>query len=228
MPTFKQAAQAAMVTMAVTAMWAAVGVVALAVVPAALAQTGTGTQETIITAKRLDFDYARFIAVFEGNVVVVDPQVRMEADRMNVVFEGSNAVKSVTATGRVRLWQDDKVATCQRAVYVARAGEVVLRGDAVLTRGNDKVFGDEITFWLFEDRMTSTPGRLVIGPQAGGGPPRSDVLRKPAPGPAASPAAPAAGSAPVRRMPPPAEGSAVEAPPRLSPSPQPSGTRRAP
>ncbi|MCE9614186.1 MAG: hypothetical protein K8T26_07910 [Lentisphaerae bacterium] len=120
---------------------------------------------TTINAKSLSFDYKRYTAVFEGNVVVVDPQVKMEADRLNVIFEGSNEVKSVAASGHVRLWHEDKTATCDRAIYVSRSGEVILRGDATLRRGDDRVMGDEITFWLNEDRMTCTPGRLVIGPQ---------------------------------------------------------------
>lgn len=128
----------------------------------------TTVGNTTITAQTLSFDYKRFIAVFENNVVVVDPDVRMEADRLNVVFEGSNSLKSVSASGNVHLWHQDKEATCQRAVYVSRSGEVVLRGDAVLSRGDDRVMGDEITFWLHEDRMTCTPGRLIIGPQSQG------------------------------------------------------------
>lgn len=120
---------------------------------------------TTINAKTLSFDYKRFTAVFEGNVVVVDPQVRMEADRLNVIFEGSNEVKSVAASGNVRMWHEDKTATCDRAIYVSRSGEVILRGGATLRRGDDRVMGDEITFWLNEERMTCTPGRLIIAPK---------------------------------------------------------------
>lgn len=187
-------------------------VVAVAIVAGGVATTGraAGDPNTTITSKRLDFDYARFIAVFEGDVVVVDPQIRMEADKMNVVFEGSNSVKSVSASGRVRISQEDKLATCQRALYVARTGEVQLRGDAVLSRGGDRVMGDEITFWLNEDRMTVTPGRLIITPKSQSGGMPGSGARKPAP------TAKAPAPTPVR-MPPP-EPSAT--PTRLKPSAQ--------
>lgn len=126
---------------------------------------------TEITAKTLSFDYKRYVALFEGDVVVVDPQLRMEADRLSVIFEGSNQVKSVTASGNVRLRHEDKTATCERAIYLAQAGEVTLMNSAVLSRGDDRVMGEKIVFWMHEDRMSVTPGRLIIGPQsnAGGG-----------------------------------------------------------
>ena len=123
---------------------------------------------TVITSQRLTFDYKQYVAVFEGDVQVTDPELRMQADRMSVSFEGTNSVKSLTASGNVRISQGDKVASCDRAVYVARNGEMVLRGNAQLQRPGDSVMGDEITFWLHEDRMTCVPGRLIIGAESMG------------------------------------------------------------
>lgn len=128
-----------------------------------------GTNQTVITAKRLTFDYKRFIAVFEDEVVVEDPKVRIESDQMTVIFHRTNDVKSVTATGNVRMKSQDKVATCKKAVYLADTEEVLLTGDAVLSRGRDRVSGDRITFYLNQERVICEPGRLVIFPQEGGG-----------------------------------------------------------
>ena len=120
---------------------------------------------TVITAKTLKFDYKRSIATFEDDVVVVDPEVRMEADKLSVVFNQTNEIKAVTATGDVRLWHDDKLASCRRAIYMARTGEVILQGDAKVARGTDVVAGNEITFWLHEDKMTCKPGHVVFYPE---------------------------------------------------------------
>jgi lipopolysaccharide export system protein LptA len=140
---------------------------------------------TVITADTLSFDYNRMIAVFEGNVVAVDPEVRIDCDRLTVIFDGSNQVKSVTAIGNVRVKQGEKRATCDQAIYVARIGEIELRGNAHLYRGKDEISGNKITFWLDEERMLCEPGRLVIFPGSrdaggdllpvpGGGKPRDD------------------------------------------------------
>lgn len=123
---------------------------------------------TVITAKQLEFDYQRHIAVFDDDVVVSDPEIQIESDRLVVCFDGTNDVKSVTASGRVRMRTGDKRATCDRAIYLARTGEVVLTGDARLYRGRDHVAGEQITFWVDEDRLRCRPGRLVIFPREGG------------------------------------------------------------
>jgi lipopolysaccharide transport protein LptA len=127
------------------------------------AQTGSNT---VITADEMTFDYKGSVATFLGNVKVVDPQLRLDADKVTVTFEGTNAVKAVTATGNVRLSQVDKTATCHKAVYLARDGEVRLTGNVVVRRQNDSLSGPEIIFWVNEDRM-QCPGRstLVISPQ---------------------------------------------------------------
>ena len=121
-------------------------------------------EPTVITAKSLKFDYKRSMATFEGDVVVVDPEVRMEDDKLNVVFGQTNELKAVTATGDVRLWHEDKLASCRRAIYMARTGEVILQGDAKVARGTDVVAGNEITFWLHEDRMICKPGHVIFYP----------------------------------------------------------------
>jgi lipopolysaccharide transport protein LptA len=125
---------------------------------------GIADANTVITASQMLFDYHRSIASFQGNVVVMDPEFRLKSDNLHVIFEGTNAVRSVTATGNVRVWQADKVATCRKAIYIAKKGEITLIGDAKLQRGNDAVSGDEITFWVNENRMICRPGRLVIFP----------------------------------------------------------------
>ena len=152
-------------------MWTRVVMIAMALglASAGMSAEPAGANKTVITSQRLDFDYARSIAKFEGDVVVVDPQMRMESDRLNVIFDGSNDVKSVTASGNVRMWHDDTTATCRSAIYVAGTGEVILRGNARLHRGKDFVKGTKITFWLNEDRMTCEPGFLVVFPKEGDG-----------------------------------------------------------
>ena len=130
---------------------------------------GNGTAGTVITSKRLTFDYKRYIAVFEEDVVVIDPEVEIRSDKLTVLFNNTNSVKSVTAVGNVRMRQENKTATCRKAVYIVETGKIVLLGKATLKRGRDSVTGDEITFWVDEDRMTCVPGRLIIFPQEGEG-----------------------------------------------------------
>lgn len=148
-------------------LWIILGTLAAALAGAARAQTGT-----VITSDALTFDYKRSVAIFENNVKVNDPQMRMEADKLTLLFEGTNSIKSITATGKVKLWQADKVATCKQAVYVGKSGEITLTGDVVVTRGSDSLQTEEVLFWVNEDRMQCRkPSRVTISAesQSGGG-----------------------------------------------------------
>ena len=119
---------------------------------------------TRVTSKRLDFDYKRMVAVFSGDVVVTDPEVKINTDKLTMAFDETREIKLVTCNGNVKMWYQDKAASAKQAVYQASKGEVELLGDATLTRGGDTVKGDRIVFNLHNETMTCEPGFLVITP----------------------------------------------------------------
>jgi lipopolysaccharide export system protein LptA len=119
---------------------------------------------TKITADRLDFDYKRMVAVFSGNVVAVDPDVKIAADKVTMAFGEDQEIKLVTCSGNVRIWYQDKTASARQAVYQAKKGEVELLGEAKLARGNDTVQGDRILFNMFDETMVCEPGYLIVTP----------------------------------------------------------------
>lgn len=131
--------------------------------------------KTVITAKRASFDYKSSIAEFVGDVVVVDPEVTMNSDKLTVFFDGSNDVKSVVALGNVRLRYQGKAATCKKAVYIAKDGYIAMSGDATIREGRDTIVGKVIQIWIRDEKMTVEPGRLVIYPDEGK---KNSTLRK--------------------------------------------------
>ncbi len=124
--------------------------------------TTNNLQKTTITADQMTYDYKRSIAVFQDNVVVIDPQVQLVADTLTVLFDNTNDIKSITAIGDVHIKSEDKTASCNKAIYIASTGEILLTGNAKLTRGEDTLEGKRITFWLNEEKVLCTPGRLVV------------------------------------------------------------------
>jgi len=119
---------------------------------------------TKITSDRLDFDYKRMVAVFSGNVVAVDPEVKITTDKLTMAFGEGQEVKLVTANGKVRIWYQDKTASADKAVYQSKKGEIELLGNAKLTRGGDTVNGDRIVFNLHDETMVCEPGFLIVTP----------------------------------------------------------------
>ena len=120
------------------------------------------TTKTVITADEMSYDYKRSIAIFQDNVVVDDPQVNLESDTLTVLFNSTNEIKSITAVGNVVITSEDKKATCNKAIYIAQTGEVLLSGNAVLHRASDTLEGRQITFWVNEERVLCKPGKLII------------------------------------------------------------------
>lgn len=123
---------------------------------------------TRITARKAEFDYKRSIAVFEGEVVVIDPEVKLQADRLSVSFDENKKIKQGVATGNVKIWYQDKFASGDTAVYSTKDGKFEIQGNALLSRKKDTIKGDKITFWIYDDRLIVEPGTLTIYPEKDG------------------------------------------------------------
>ena len=127
-----------------------------------------GTNATVITSKRLTFDYADRKAVFDENVKVVDPAVTITADQITVTFGADNQPETVMASGKVRVEQTDRWATCQRAVYSVKSGLLVLTGKPKMVRGQDVLQGSRIIFYRYEEKAKCEDAVLTIMPGQGG------------------------------------------------------------
>ncbi len=147
-----------------------VTVVAAVLLAGRVAAAPAAAGMTTITSQHLTFDYRRYIAIFEDDVVVDDPQIHIEADKLTVLFNTTNEVKAISAVGHVRIRQADKKGVCHKALYFAATAKITLMSDpashakAKLTSGDNTVEGDTITFWLNEDKITCSPATVVFTP----------------------------------------------------------------
>ncbi len=143
----------------------AIAAIAVAISLDAIAKPGKpGVQgDTEITSKRLEFEYKDSVILFEEDVHVKDPQYDLTADRVLVFLDGTNDVKSVRAMGNVEVKSDDRMAKCSQAVYTKADGKIVMTGnDAMLSRGDDKIWGKQITIWVDDERLECYPARVVL------------------------------------------------------------------
>jgi len=130
---------------------------------------------TVITSDQLEFDYQNFVALFDGHVVVKDPEFTLKTDRMLVTFENSNDVKRVDCIGNVDMTSDDIHAQCGRAVYTRENALVVMSDEPVVTKGPDqRVAGQVINIWLDDERVEVKNGAAVEA--------RPNSFKKPAAG----------------------------------------------
>ncbi len=121
---------------------------------------------TVITSAKLTVDYNKRFALFEGDVLVVDPRMKIYADQMTVQFNEQNKADKVVAKGRVIIVQEDKRARAAEAEYHVASGEINLKGNPMVMKGKNIFTADLMQFWRDEERLVGHPqARLVIYPE---------------------------------------------------------------
>ena len=106
-----------------------------------------------VTADSLSVDQASGLAVFDGNVLVVQGDVRMSAGRVDVVYatdeNGSpSGICELRASEGVTVVTPTDAAEAAVAVYVIETGAVTLSGDVLLTQGNTAIAGERLVMDL--------------------------------------------------------------------------------
>jgi lipopolysaccharide export system protein LptA len=125
-------------------------------------------KRTEITAAHLLFDYEKMQAVFDGNVVVQDPSMRLESDKLHVVMDQvSQQITTAKASGNVKIIEKDRVATGDQAEYNAREGKLVLTGNATVQRGREVLRGSTITFYRADNRIDVVRPTMILFPEKG-------------------------------------------------------------
>ena len=126
-----------------------------------------------VTANRLQADDNKQVLVFSGDAVATQEDVTIHADRLIIQYTGEKReIEQLIAEGHVRITQQDKVATGDRAVFYQREERIVLTGAAQVTQGENSVKGQEITLFLKDQRSIVTAGeggrvKAVFTPQTG-------------------------------------------------------------
>jgi lipopolysaccharide export system protein LptA len=122
---------------------------------AAAAQVGIGfggvahdtDQPVEVTADSLSIDQSGGRAVFEGNVLIVQGDLRMAAGRVEVVYddaEEGRSVNEVLATGGVLVTRGDDAAEGTQARYDIAGALLTMTGDVLVTQGPTAISGDRM------------------------------------------------------------------------------------
>lgn len=100
-----------------------------------------------VSADNLTVDQSDGSALFTGNVVIGQGEMRLSAEEVTVDYAtgGQDRISRMTATGDVTLVSGPDAAEAQQAVYDVDAGTVLLTGDVLLTQGRNVLAGDRVT-----------------------------------------------------------------------------------
>ena len=99
-----------------------------------------------IEADRLDVNTKNGTAIFKGRVKATKPDITVKGNTLTLVYDQkSHKVTMLTAEGDVDILWKDKEATCAKAVYDLVSDVMVMTGDVVITRGQEKIIGQKVT-----------------------------------------------------------------------------------
>lgn len=91
-----------------------------------------------VTADTLSVDQGNGMAVFSGNVLIGQGDMRLSAARVLVVYkEGGAGIERLEATGGVTLVSGPDAAESERADYNIEGGTIVMTGDVLMTQGGN-------------------------------------------------------------------------------------------
>lgn len=100
-----------------------------------------------VTADRFSVDQSSGQAVFDGNVLIVQGEVRLSAGTVTIEYsdEGAgNSISRLLASGGVTFVTSADAAEARDAVYAVSQGTVTLSGDVLLTQGRNAIAGDRL------------------------------------------------------------------------------------
>lgn len=113
-----------------------------------------------VTADNLAVDQATGIAIFEGNVVIGQGELRLSAQRVEVVYRAENAgIANLIATGGITLASGPDAAEAERADYNIDSGTIVMSGSVLLTQGSSAITAQKMSINL-KDGTANMSGRV--------------------------------------------------------------------
>lgn len=114
-----------------------------------------------ITADELSVDQTSGTAIFAGNVVAGQGEMRLSAGNVRVQYAVENGqttsrIDTLFATGGVTLVNGPEAADASEAVYTVGSGQIEMTGDVILTQGPNALSGEKLIVDL-----TAGTGRMV-------------------------------------------------------------------
>ena len=126
------------------------------------------SQPVEITADNLSVDQSTGTAIFTGNVLIGQGEMRLSAARVLVVYRAENkGIARLEATGGVTLVSGPDAAESERADYDIDDGTIVMSGNVLLAQGDSALSADKMSVRL-SDGTAQMSGRVKTILQTGG------------------------------------------------------------
>ncbi len=120
-----------------------------------------------VSADSLSVDQSDGSALYSGDVIIGQGEMRLSAPRVLVVYSSNNSrIERLEATGGVTLVNGDEAAEAKRADYNVQTGEIVMTGSVLLTQGQNALTSERMVVNL-QDGTANMSGRVRTVLQTG-------------------------------------------------------------
>ncbi len=128
-----------------------------------------------ITSQVLEADNKNMVILFKGNVIAKQGDLTIQADMARVHYEkqeGGTEIREIVASGNVKIYEGDRLATGNKAVLNNREQTIVLTERPKVLQGKDMVSGEKITVFLKEEKSLVEGGperrvEVILYPKSG-------------------------------------------------------------
>ncbi len=107
---------------------------------------GAFAEDVKITSDQFLVNESDSNAVFEGNVIVTQPNFTLWANKVTVTYgeDGPSDLKSFVALGSVKIKQPDQTATSDRGVYDPKTKILILYDNVIVINESGTITGQEL------------------------------------------------------------------------------------
>lgn len=117
----------------------------------------------------LTIDQTNGRALFSGNVIIIQGDLRIAAEDVEVIYsdsKGQRSVDEVIASGGVLITRGEDAAEGEDAVYSVAAAILTMTGDVLVTQGSTTIAGDSMVVDMTTgDGVVEGRVRTVLTPQ---------------------------------------------------------------
>ena len=122
-----------------------------------------------VSADSLEVNQTDGTALYTGNVIIGQGEMRLAAPRVLVVYsDNQDRIERLEAIGGVTLVSGKEAAEAERADYNIDTGTVVMTGNVLLTQGNNALTSERMVVNL-DDGTAQMSGRVKTVIQNGSG-----------------------------------------------------------
>ena len=110
----------------------------------------------VITADKLEYSNKDKIAIYTGKVEAIKGNIKLNADMMRIFLDDKGDVSKIIAIGNVYFEQENKWGKGKGAEYYKDKDLIILRKDAEVHQDKNVVEGDEIYYYIDEEKAIAT------------------------------------------------------------------------